>query len=192
MSRKSKKRHLDYIGENTYDFDFELERAIYCYVCHTHISLKQKKKLKKNEQYKFELYKQWKDYICNKYEQYSLEILHEFSRYLNQRYRNIQPESEYWKLIVPVVMTLATTKEFEYLVDIKYPDLLSATIVSVIIFPFIMITIIFFIWNTIKPIWQSSMQQNLLLDYKEIIEEIIEIRKENLEEHSHCYDRDLK
>ena len=43
-----------------------------------------------DDKYKFDSYKKWKQYVCNKYNEYSSNELIEVSRYFNQRIRNTE------------------------------------------------------------------------------------------------------
>lgn len=179
--KRSKKnnRKLDLIGKREYDFDPQLEIIIYKYVCHMHITKKEKNKLDKKVQ--FDFYRDWEKYILDKYKNYKKETLVEFSRYLNQRKRNNLPIREYWNLIIPVIMALVLTEAFHILVGNNYiPQGLSIwcnIILYFIIIIFIFLPIIFIVWNTIMPLWDANITDNMLADYIEIIENMI-INKE--------------
>lgn len=64
---------LDEIGKKRHDFNFKFEKAIYCYLCCNHSRIINWELRKLNSDLKFEEYRQWKNYICNKYQNYSKE-----------------------------------------------------------------------------------------------------------------------
>ena len=173
--RKKYGRKLDQVGKKEYDFDPQLEMIIYKYVCYMHITRKEKKKL--NPKIEFDFYRDWKNYIFNKYKDCKRETLIEFSRYLNQRKRNNQPIREYWNLIIPVIMALLFTEAFHILISNNFISqglpIWGNIILCFIIIMFILLPIIFVIWNTIMPIWDANIEDNMLTDYREIIESMI-------------------
>ena len=98
----------------------------------------------------------------------------EFSRYLNQNVRNLKPTYEYWATVTTVILTLALTKVFDVFLSaqIDFKGILS--IVTVFIFEiFVEIFLIFVVFQTMKPIFDSNLDENFLRDYKEIIDELI-------------------
>lgn len=184
MHKKKKiyRRNLEYIAKNNYKFDIKLERKIYSYLsCY---------KMKKTfinsikDEFKFDSYKKWKDYICNKYETTNIETLEEFSRYLNQQIRNTKSNYDYWLMIIPIMLTLVTTKLFDIFMEIDYSTISSEfenPIVIVAGYIFLMLLIAFFsfafgifiVKQTIKPLIDTDVDYYLYVDYKEIIDELI-------------------
>lgn len=57
-------------------------------------------------------------HVCKKYNDFTDEKLNEFSRFLNQTIRNAGSECAYWKLIIPVILTLWTDKLFKSLYSV--------------------------------------------------------------------------
>ena len=172
--KKSKriKRSLDSIGKRWHEFDINLERNIYRYVCCAKMNWITAWRLDKN--LKFETYQQWKNYIVNRYENVDKDMLIKFSRYLNQNVRNLKPTYEYWATVTTVILTLALTKVFDVFLSaqIDFKGILS--IVTVFIFEiFVEIFLIFVVFQTMKPIFDSNLDENFLRDYKEIIDELI-------------------
>lgn len=163
------------IGKRWYDFDFELERTIYCYLC---CSREKKRKIRKlDEKLKFESYQEWKKYVKNKYDNFSKDMLVEFSRYLNQRIRNTLPGHEYWIIVATVSLTMAFTE----IIDVVLSKLMEFSGMSMIIAIllssiFIVLPMIFIMVQTFYPLFDNNIDENLLKDYKEIIDEIV---KEN-------------
>lgn len=167
-------RTLDNIGIRWHDFDFQLEKNIYCYLCCNKMKKRALKKL--DEKLKFVLYSQWKQYICNKYANYNRDELIEFSRYLNQRIRNIKPLREFIRLCLSAIITLVISKIMEVFHSIDTTGLnsmLSITIIEYMVIVLIVISVVFLLIETFIPIREDNVNENFLKDYKEIIDEII-------------------
>lgn len=177
INKRKSGRTLDNIGIRWYDFDFQLEKNIYCYLC---CDKMKKRKLKKlDEKLKFVSYSQWKQYICDKYKNYNKDELMEFSRYLNQRIRNIKPSGEFIRLLFSAIITLVVTKMVEvfYLIDTTgLNSMLSIFIMEFILIFFVVIPVILFLIETFIPIREDNIDENLLKDYKEIIDEILSVK----------------
>lgn len=175
IKHKKNRKTLKEIGKRWYDFDFGLERNIYCYLCC--IRVKSRKLRKLNKELKFESYQQWNKYVRNKYENFNKDILIEFSRYLNQEIRNVRPDHEYWIIAATVVLTVILTGLFDKVLNLKISfDGISVISVIVVIFLLellVAIPIIFVIFQTMIPIIDSSVDENFLRDYKEIIDQLI-------------------
>lgn len=170
---KSNKRTIDKTGKLFYDFDFNLERNIYEYLCFS-----SKKGLKRlNEKVRFETYKQWKQYVCNRYKDYSKSKLIEFSRYLNQRIRNKKPYHEYWSIMLAIILTLAFTKIVDFSLSKLNETTAMASIEGIILSLFIEFliigSIVAIIFWTLPTLINNNIDENFLRDYKEIIDEII-------------------
>lgn len=175
IKTKKNRKTLKEIGKRWYNFDFGLERNIYCYLCC--IQVKSRKLRKLNKELKFESYKQWNTYVKNKYKNFDKDILIEFSRYLNLRMRNISPDHEYWSITATVVLTVFLTSLFDKVfyqqINLEGLSGISAIVVISILELFVLITIMFVIVQTMKPIFDSSVDDNFLKDYKEIIDQLI-------------------
>ncbi len=170
-------KSLKEIGKRWYDFDFVLERTIYCYLC---CSREKKRKIRKmDEKLKFESYQQWKKYIWDKYEGFDKDKLYEFSRYLNQRIRNIRPNREYWSIVATVLLTLAITKIVDVYLNsqINFKDI--PAIVVVLLLPvLVVLSLVIIMIQTFYPMFDTNIDENLLKDYKEIIDEIVKAKIE--------------
>lgn len=175
---KRNRKTFEEIGEKWYEFDFQMEKAIYCYLCCNHVKKKLLRRL--DDQLKFHSYQKWKQYIRDKYEKYNRDQLIEFSRYLNQKMRSIKPEREYFMLWIPVFATLVVTKLVDTICMLNFQGLnsiLSFIIVDVIIIVCMLIPFMCFVIKISKPIWNDNISENFLRDYKEIIDEMIAMKK---------------
>ncbi len=168
-------RNFRGVGKSRYKFEFNLEKNIYSNLCLCRIKKKELKKIE--NKLKFTTYSEWKHYIYNKYKDYDKEFLSEFSRYLNQGIRNIQPGREYLNLAIPIILTIVFTEFIERILEIN--NILSEfpLLICVIMIPILLIILFvpffYFIWNTLSPVWDNNIEENLFKDYKEIIDEIL-------------------
>lgn len=173
--RKKQREHINEIGKNNYYFDYDLEKRIYCYVCCGYMKKRYEDKL--DSEYKFNSYSEWRRYVYNKYEWYCKDGLMEFSRYLNQGIRNVKPSREYWSLVVPVLLSVCLAELFRSFLEIKTTfenSPILALIIAVVIGLGVWGGVLWFmIWQTIKPINDDNLDENMFIDYKEIIDEII-------------------
>lgn len=176
IGRKRKNRNLDNIGKDIYNFDFSLEKNVYKNLCCFNV-----KDL--DEQLKFNSYKEWNQYITNKYsnlEEYPTDKLKEFSRYLNQRLRINKPNHEYWNICITVIITWFFTKLLDwifasYIYDQNFS--FATNVITAIFVTVILIVLIFFLlWKMYDPILDSNIEESFLIDYKEIIDEMIKKR----------------
>lgn len=180
MCKKSKNEENS--NNMKFAFDMQKEKIIYKYLSPYNLSKSEKKKLSVNM--KFDTYMKWKNYIREKYSEHSVEYLEEFTRYLNHKLRGSNSFNSYWRLFIPVMITLILNKFTEIYVDamnIKFnygPEPLKGMLIVWIFY--IIVTIIIFttaftlIKQIIKPTIDNEIENNLLIDYKEIIEEIID------------------
>lgn len=166
LKKNRRKRTLKVIGEECYKFDFELEEMIYRYMC-----CKQKRKNKLDEKLKFESYHQWKQYVRGKYEKYEDYHLTEFSRYLNQNIRDKNNFAEYDKSVITVIITFAITEVMELLINANWILELLINIIMTIVLIF------FIVFQTLNMRINDELPKYLLIDYKEIIDEIIKERR---------------
>lgn len=175
IKRKIYKRTLNNVGKEKYSFDYYEEKNIYLYVCHQH--LKKSVKEKMNAKVKFDSYSEWRNYVSGKYKEYDKHGLMEFDRYLTQRIRNVKPGRDYWEMVATILLTIFITKIFDELLDVfpvlsNLPVLLA--IVAWILVAGTIITVTYIvIWQTIIPIYEDNAEENLLIDYKEIIDDMI-------------------
>lgn len=123
-----------------------------------------------------ETYAQWKQYIWNKYHEFSDEKLEEFSRYLNQCSRNTKPVYECWKTFISIYLALMFNTLFEFLISIL--DFHFSSILEVVVvIGLVMIALGFFAYAIAKismPLSDQEDERNFYLDYKELIDEMIE------------------
>lgn len=175
IKNKKAGKSLEEIGIRWYKFDFKSEREIYCYLCCCH---EKKKKLQKlDKELKFVSYRQWKQYIWNRYEYFDKDMLIEFSRYLNLRVRNIMPSREFWNIIATITLTFIFTKFMNMILNAKM-DFNEVSAWSAIVFIFLLelsttLALVFIFNQVFSPILDNNVDENLLKDYKEIIDEII-------------------
>lgn len=178
INKRKSGRTLNNIGIRWHNFDFQSEKNIYSYLCCDKMKKRALKKL--DEKLKFVSYSQWKQYICNKYENYNKDELIEFSRYLNQRIRNINPSREYLNIILPCFITLAFTVSIDKILDLNLETTSISDLGSLIIIIFLSILFIISMFsvirNTFIPIKENSGDTNILIDYKEIIDEMISMK----------------
>lgn len=111
-----KKRNLNILGKQYYDFDVEKENRIYMYLCGNHSLLKKEKEINLN--YRFDTYAQWKDYVESKYKNCSYDMLNEFKHFLNQCLRNTKPDHEMWNIVGTVILTLLVDKTYDLILMI--------------------------------------------------------------------------
>lgn len=174
LKDKKNKKTFEEIGEKWHDFDFQMEKAIYCYLCFYRVKKKLLRRL--DEQLKFHSYQKWRQYIRNKYEKYDRDQLIEFSRYLNQTIRNIKPEREYFMLWVPVLATWAITESVDRIYRMNFQELnsissfikIDITMITCLLIPFT-----YFVIKISIQMWNNNISKNFLRDYKEIIDEMI-------------------
>ena len=187
MSKKLK-RNENNIGKDNFEFDYEKEKNKYCYLWGIKTYKKGIRKLADNE--KFEYYSEWSQYIIGKYNGYSLEMLNEFSRYLGQRVKNLKPYIEAWNIMIPIMITLLITVIFNLLVDITTtePETKIALTVSsffclvigfVIIFVIVFVIYFKLLLDVTTPLWDNNTEENLLTDYKEVIDNLIKDKAKN-------------
>lgn len=179
---KATKRTPDSVGVEQYKFDFQKEKNIYSYLYGIHMRKRVEKELE--EKLKFQHYSEWKEYIRDKYSDYDSKKLMDFSRYLEQRIRRGNPEREYWKICVPIIITVIITNLPQMLQNLLEFDFSGAPIWGIILCVFIVgvlcILLAYVIYNTVLPLWESNTKENFLIDYKEIIDGMI-LEKRNQE-----------
>ena len=158
----------------SYKFDESYEMNIYKYLCCR--KMKKKIKEKMDNDIKFITYHQWENYIQNKYKNLNKYELKEFGHFLNLKSRNLKPEYEYWRIVIPTLFTIISEKVFDALINIGIIKISS-------ILQFIVQLVIIIGVGTIsarvialiaKNIWDVSDKSNFYYDYKEIINNMIE------------------
>lgn len=159
---------------NSFGFDFELEAKIYKHLCY-------KKDERLDDKYKFKSYKQWKDYITNKYSVFSIEQLQEFDRWLNQKIRLRKPDHEYRNTCITVLITWFFTKlldEFSDKVEVtnNIEGVMGIFMMGVLCL--IIFCVVLFVTNYLCGyLFENNETIALYTDYKEIIDEIIAQRE---------------
>lgn len=181
IKRKRTGKTLDEIGKRWHNFDFKFEKTIYCYLC-CNRNRKINKEIKRlTDDLKFEEYRQWEHYICNKYQNYSKDKLIEFSRYLNLQIRYIKPSYEYWSIMatafLPIVFTMIINFVMGIYTDFSNNSVWIMLLATMLIEFFITIFLVYFIIEIVNPIYDNHFDENFLRDYKEVIDEIIKGRK---------------
>lgn len=173
------KRTPNSIGVNQYDFNFRHEINIYSYLYGTHTDIKIENELE--EQLKFDYYNDWKKYIQNKYDSYDSEKLMEFSRYLEHRIGRGKPERGYWNIVISAIMSLVTMvvadKVFDMLRIETAGGVISTILCYLIVAILIFIAFVLVAYIMIKlliPLLDSNTKENFFIDYREIIESMVE------------------
>ena len=168
--KKKNKLSINKIGKDFYHFDYQQEEIIYKYVCCKRLKKKELEKINNNQ--RFDSYLQWEQYVFNKYKDFPKSKLVNFSRYLNQRIRDMKPFKEYILIVITVILTWFITAILTSL--IKGDDLSDLpSWGKILYYSSAFIFIFYFICKMIIPINEDNLEENLLLDYKEIIEEIL-------------------
>ena len=178
-NKSTKARSNNSIGKEQYQFDYELEKNIYSYLYGIH--KKKHKKLK--EEFKFQDYCEWKRYVYNKYKEYDSEKLIGFSRYLKQKISSEKPEHEYWKICIPIVLSIIVSRIPELMEGLQNIDFLksigSYIILILMLFVLLICPLVYCLYSLMSPLWESNTRENLLMDYKEIIDDLIEKKEKS-------------
>lgn len=174
--RKKYRRELEEIGKTKFDFIQNDEKKYYSYVSCWPMKDRVKKKLE--DKYRFDSFKRWKNYVRDKYMPYEIDMLIEFSRYLNQCIRVAESGYAYWNLFLPVMITLILTELFETLIGMKIDVTNNSMWVSFIAYLLCQLIIISvymkLIKHSLEPVRDNNIEKYLYIDYKEIIDEMIE------------------
>lgn len=170
-----------YIGKNYFDFNVEYELIIYKYLCNRHLKNKEFKKL--HDKHKFITYIQWKDYIASKYKFYKDDMLIEFIHYLNQKIRNEDSGYEYYKIIIPVLLTILSDKLYKQIIQISTLKINSIfyIFIEIVFILFVVFFSIFCIIKVIDPMFDKSFEKNFYLDYEKEIERILREHNPNIQ-----------
>ena len=80
-------------------------------------------------------------------------------------------------LVLPGIITFVITELLREFMHIRFvlADLsfFCGIIVGTPVIILLWLSIFPFMWNTFKPIWLNSVEENMFIDYKEIIDEMI-------------------
>ncbi len=167
IKHRKERKTLQTVGKQWHNFDFAIEKIIYSYLCCKNIKKKKVRNLDK--ELKFESYQQWKNYIRSKYENFDQDHLSEFSRYLNQRLRDMRPYREYRLIVTTALITWLFTETVN--ISQKMDDQRITVIFSLLFLAGVFVELVVLL--TLKPIFENNIEENLLRDYKEIIDEMI-------------------
>ena len=190
-------------GKIEYDFDFQKEKLFYSHLCFEKMKKKSCVQYQKNlkelnenkdekDKYTFETYLDWKRYILKKYnsEEYSKEKLINFSAYLNLGCMSWGVSYE-WKniffsagiaSIFTILYGISGAKEFGEINKMlaTFPMkiyILGLLIEGVIVGAIFFLVTILLIWKMTSHSHHDKLIQNMYLDYKKIIDELIEKKK---------------
>lgn len=170
MHKKNKSRNIKEVEKIYYNFNIEEEKNIYMYLCGKHI----KRKVLKKIDNKFHTYREWKNYIRDKYCNLPKDELIEFKHLLCQNMRNIKPETEYWNLVIPVMVTMLINAIFGYLEEVDNSSYNKIQLrIEGILFIIVIISWGVMMLKIIAPLWKNNEDENFYKDYIEVIEEII-------------------
>lgn len=188
IRKKQCSKSIDDIGKDNYNFDFYSEIIIYKDLCCKRLTAKEKKKQVGLPN--FNRYKDWKSYIVREYGVTDKEKLMEFSRYLNQRLRDQEYSLEYWKLTIPIILTLMMGDLCSGLLYnlVNIDDMVwnvLALIIALIMIVFVMGFVLVFILKIMHPTWEANVEKNFFIDFKEIVDELVDIKNDEVELESH-------
>lgn len=172
------KRTLYMIGKEMYDFDMSEEIEIYFYVC-CQKNMNKKEKIK--EEYKFNSYLSWRNYIIQKYKDWDIDRLINFSRFLNQLKRNKKAHLSICNMMLPVLFTIFLSSCFSFILNLDFKDVIVRNYIEFIILGIIIFVLIIFalfilaymVKEIIEPVYSFDMEGNFYADYKEIVDDII-------------------
>lgn len=177
--RKKGKRSFRETGKLRYNFDFSLEKKIYGYVS---METPQKRYSKIPKKYQFTKYTEWKSYVQNNYIESNTEQLENFLHYLEYALKRRKPEDEYYKMVISATIANCISQLVQFLISIN-ASLVKENIVGKCIGQLLAVIVIFplifcFIWNTIGVISQSNMEDNMLKDYIDIIQDMLNKKRQ--------------
>lgn len=158
-----KKEFRKYMKEE-FLLDIRTEYAIYMYLC------KQKVRRKKllSDDIKFNRYKDWKNYIINKYQGYGKDSLQEFNRMLNFQLRDSRKLDGFFKNICIACISAAIATIMSNMVMNKLGS------VKLLIAYFLLTPTFSYLFLCIYKFYTlMSEELHFYEDVKEIIEEII-------------------
>lgn len=162
---KRVRRKLDV--KNTFQFDEELELAVYRYVCNEKLTYRSWKKIR-NKYSNIQSYTEWKKYIVERYDKYTIEQLTEFQRYLNYMI-NIKKSANNFGTTVwcTAILSAMVSVAFNFLIsETDWFEILYKSIIIVILLPRLL-------KSTYKLVAADDCVCNMYEDYKEIIDELI-------------------
>lgn len=174
---KKNKITLTERGVQKYSFIIKKEKDIYSCLCLVPRYEKIAKTLE--NKYKFNSYEDWEKYVQDKYENYDKKYLMEFSRYLNQLLRGYKPIRSAYDVCVPILLTIVFQEFVKYFllsveVITSYRYLgLASIILDIVLLPFCLVFSIFG-GKVLSPLWTNDLEENLIFDYKEIIDNMID------------------
>ena len=182
MARNTHKDCIITLGKENFNFDYNKELDAYKYLCGKRMVKRRYKALQEN--LKFSSYREWSEYIMERYKDYSVDSLSEFSRFLNQGLRNTKPNQKVREMIVPILLTAFFTSVFNQLLtrsavefDVKTSSVITIIVaiclvaVAIVVITFLVMLVTY---ETITPIWEQETIRCFLEDYKEIIDQIIQ------------------
>lgn len=169
MKRRDK---YENIGREKFDFDFNLQYSIYKYLYCEKLSDKTYYKMEK--EYDFRTYKEWKEYVENKYNLLKKDELKEFIRFLKMqslKSSNIDNGSQiFYSAVVASGVTLLT----EYLIkDIGFKNTSLFALGYIIIMPIF----VYVVYDILSNLFKNKLQIKFYEDYIEIIEKILKHKK---------------
>ncbi|MBP3568913.1 MAG: hypothetical protein J6K04_07080 [Lachnospiraceae bacterium] len=183
--RRKQRKNLHEIGIKEYQFIFDKEKEIYKYLsCH---EVKEKEKLGE-QKLLFDCYRDWKKYVVDKCKEWDFDKRNEFCRYLNQMIRNREHAMKYTQVVLPIILTELLSimlVQLLKLLDIEWSQLHWIFSIAVVVLVILIVLIIVYpVVDFFNILYEDSIEKHLLLDYKEIVEELLcetqKTGKENL------------
>lgn len=156
-----KKKKLNKYMIDTFEFNIKEEKLIYKYLCKEDLTKRQKRKL--TEDIKFERFKDWEDYIINKYKKYDAKSLNEFKKMLNILFHNSNEFTAYNKNVCTAYISSAMTILLRDCIDGLQENMgIISNILLMLFFPSILVYLLFKSFKEYKSDY-------LIMLYKDII-----------------------
>lgn len=179
FKQKKTKRNLDSIGKVQYGFNLEYEKGIYLHACTYHMTKKQKEALE--EKHKFNTHQEWREYIRNKYAYMGKVGLERFSRYLNQKARTVELNNSYFVLCISAALSVLLAELLKFLfvenLPVEYDGSWQSWL-KILGYTLLCVGSVFFavgvvFKRTADETYNYGVEKNLIIDYKEVIDEMI-------------------
>lgn len=180
IMKKSKKSNWD----DCFGLNRNKELCIYYRLCRKKLSRKQKKMI---SGFEFNTYAQWKKYLVSKYEVYDSDALNELSRYFGFQIRKQTGFSNVVSMFLVSIVSICMTRFIGLLYDERgiynyesVLDIICKLLCWVTGCIFLAVTVFWLISVLYTTMWGEEIRKNFYEDFKEIIDELIRVKKESL------------
>lgn len=164
-----KKKEFNKYIKDTFQFDLKKEKIIYMNLCKDNLRKNQKKLL--SEDISFTRYKDWKEYIENKYSVYDAQSLIEFEKTINLILMDSMEFNEYnQKILIALVSVLFTSTISRVIDDIDQNKNIVFLYTLMIIVP---IFFVYFLCKIYDDYRDGGKAIPFLRDVKDIINGLI-------------------